>query len=204
MLSRVLSWALLPLALAAGVALEWAWPGDFGYRFEEGGPTLPVWIALGGALGAIVLGLLLRSRLPTLERADWLPAAACVLFVVPMAVTSGWEKPTPHQELTRELVAALNANAKPGDIVLSDPETSYWIAAYAPVYVAVSAPTHVGDTKANRPYERVEDWQGYVRTGSFPGRYDWVVLDDRRVRITCNPKVLSSGRYTLCASTQRR
>jgi hypothetical protein len=203
-LSRLLSWAVLPFALAAGVALEWAWPGDFGYRLDEGGPMLPVWIALGGALGAIVVGLPLRSRLPVLERADWLPAAACVLFVVPMAATSGWERPQPHQELTPELVAALNANAEPGDVVLSDPETSYWIAAYVPVYVAVAAPTHVGDTKANHPYERVENWKEYVRTGSFPGRYDWLVLDGNRVRVTCNPKVLSTGRYTLCASTQRR
>ena len=91
--------AVLPIALAAGIALESAWPGDFGYRLEEGGPTLPVWIALGGSLGAIVLGFLLRSRLPMLERADWVPAAACVLFVVPMAVTSGWERPRPTQEL---------------------------------------------------------------------------------------------------------
>jgi hypothetical protein len=203
-LARALSWAVLPLALVAGLALEWAWPGDFGYRLEEGGPTLPVWIALGGSLVAIVLGLLVRSRLPTLERADWLPAAACVLFVVPMAFTSGWEKPTPIQELTPELVAALNANAQPGDVVLSDPETSYWIAAYAPVHVAVSAPTHVGDTKANRPYERVEDWEEYVRTGSFPGRYDWVVLDGLRVKTTCAPRLLSDGRYTLCASREKR
>ena len=203
-LARVLSWAVLPLALAAGIALEWAWPGDFGYRLEEGGPTLPLWIALGGSLGAIVLGFLLRSRLPSLERADWLPAAACVLFVVPMAVTSGWERPQPHQELTPGLRVALDLLVGPGDIVLSDPETSYWIAAHAPVYVAVAAPTHVGDTKANRPYERVEAWKDYVRTGSFPDRYDWVVLDGRRVRTTCAPKFFSAGRYTLCASTQSR
>ena len=204
-LSRVLSWAVLPAALAVGIALEWAWPGDFGYRLEEGGPTLPVWIALGGSLAAIVLGFLLRSRVPTLERADWLPAAACVLFVIPMAITSGWERPQPTQELTPALVAALNANAEPGDVVLSDPETSYWLAAYAPVYVAVSAPTHVGDTKANRPYERVEAWKDYVRTGSFPDPYDWVVLDGKRTKqVTCAPKLFSDGRYTLCASTQRR
>jgi hypothetical protein len=193
---------VLPLGLAAGVALEWAWPGDFGYRLEDGGPTLPVWIALGGALGAIVLGLLLRSRLPTLERADWLPALACVLFVAPMAATSGWERPQPRQELTPELRTALDLYAKPGDVVLSDPETSYWIAAYAPVYVVVSAPTHVGDTKANRPYERVAEWNRYVRTGELLEAYDWIVLDGLRVRTTCAPKLLSDGRYTLCASTQ--
>ncbi len=203
-LSRVLSWAVLPLALAAGIVLGWAWPGDFGYRLEEGGPTLPVWIALGGSLVAIVLGFLLRSRLPMLERADWVPAAACGLFVLPMAFTSGWERPQPHQELTPALVAALDLLVQPGDVVLSDPETSYWIAAYAPVYVAVSAPTHVGDTKANRPYERVAAWQEFVRTGNFPDDYDWVVLDAKRVKTTCAPKFFSDGGYTLCASTQRR
>ena len=89
--------------------------------------------------------------------------------------------------------------------MLSDPETSYWIAAYAPVYVAVSAPTHVGDTKANRPYERVEAWEDFLRGGSFPDRYDWVVLDAKRAeQLTCAPKLFSDGRYTLCASTQRR
>jgi hypothetical protein len=204
-LARVLSWAVLPIALAAGIALEWAWPGDFGYRLEQGGPTLPVWIALGGSLVAIVLGFLLRSRLPMLERADWVPAAACALFVVPMAVTSGWERPRPQQELSPALVAALRANTEPGDVVLSDPETSYWIAAYAPVYVAVSAPTHVGDTKANRPYERVAAWEDFRRTGSFPDPYDWIVLDAKRAQqVTCVPKLFSDGRYTLCASTQRR
>ena len=136
---------------------------------------------------------------------DWLPAAACVLFVVPMAVTSGWERPKPHQELTAELRTALDRSTKPGDIVLSDPETSYWIAAYAPVYVAVSAPTHVGDTKANRPYERVEAWEDFLRSESFPDPYDWVVLDARRARqLACAPQVFSDGRYTLCASRQRR
>lgn len=203
-LARAVSWVVLPLALGAGIALEWAWPGDFGYRLEEGGPTLPVWIALAGSLVAIIVGLLLRSRLPTLERADWLPAAACVLFVVPMAFTSGWERPQPHQELTPELRAALDRLVEPGDVVLSDPETSYWIAAAAPVYVAVSAPTHVGDTKANRPYQRVEEWREYVRTGDFPQLYDWVVLDAKRVKTTCAPRLFVAGGYTLCASTQRR
>jgi hypothetical protein len=203
-LSRVLSWAVLPVALVAGIVLERAWPGDLGYRLEEGGPTLPVWIAFGGGLVAVALGLVLRSRLPTLERLDWLPAAACALFVVPMAFTSGWERPHPHQELTPELRVALGRLVKPGDVVLSDPETSYWIAAYAPVYVAVSAPKHVGDTKANRPYERVEEWKRFVTTGNFPGRYDWVVLDAERVKTTCAPKFFSGGRYTLCANTQSR
>ena len=39
-LARLLSYWLLPVALGAGILLEWAWPGDFGYRLKEGGPTL--------------------------------------------------------------------------------------------------------------------------------------------------------------------
>ena len=42
---------------------------------KEGGPTLPVWIAAGGALLAVGLAVALRSRLPTFERTDWVPAA---------------------------------------------------------------------------------------------------------------------------------
>ena len=37
-LARLLSWAVLPLALGAGILLEWRWPGDFGYVLREGRP----------------------------------------------------------------------------------------------------------------------------------------------------------------------
>ncbi len=70
-LARLLSWALLPVALAAGILLEWAWPGDFGYRLKEGGPTLPVWIAAGGALLAVVLAVRAAQAAPHV-RADGL------------------------------------------------------------------------------------------------------------------------------------
>jgi hypothetical protein len=204
-LARVLSYGLLPLALVVGVALEWAWPGDFGYRLGDGGPTLPVWIAAGGATLAFVLAVVMRARLPTLERTDWLPAAACALFVLPMVVTGGWERPTPAQELDSGLVAALRDATSPDDVVLADPETSYWISAYVPVYVAVSNPSHVGDTTDNRPYERVADWNAYLRGRPFPGLVDWLVLDRRRVRNRdCAPPVYEDARYVFCASTQRR
>ena len=192
-LSRVLSWAVLPLALAAGIALEWAWPGDFGYRLEEGGPALPVWIALGGSLVAIVLGFLLRSRLPMLERADWVPAAALRALRRPDGRHVGLgASAAATQELSPALVAALRANTEPGDVVLSDPETSYWIAAYAPVYVAVSAPTHVGDTKANRPYERVEAWEDFLATGELPRPATTGSCSTRKraQQLTCAPQAV--------------
>jgi Family of unknown function (DUF6541) len=198
-LARMLSWVLLPAALVAGILLEWAWPGDFGYRLKEGGPTLPVWIAAGGALVAVVLAVALRDRLPTLERTDWLPAAACALFVVPLVVAGGWSRPHPHQELNPGLVEALRTNTQPGDIVLADPETSYWIAAAVPVYIGVAPPTHVGDTKENRPYERIRDWNAFLRGELWPGPSNWLVLDRQRVKgRTCPNPIYDDARYMLC------
>ena len=198
-LTRVLSWGVLPIALGAGIALERAWPGDFGYVLKEGGPTLPVWIASLGGLAALVAAVVLRRRLPELERRDWLPAAACALFVAPMLVTTSWARPRPAQELSPGLIEAVQDETRPGDVLLSDPVTSYWLAAYAPVYVVTSEPTHVGDTAENRPYERVREWERYRRTGSFEGRADWIVLDRKRSggRV-CRPRVYTDARYLLC------
>ena len=36
---------VLALALAAGIVFQLAWPGDFGYRLDEGGPAVVTWIA---------------------------------------------------------------------------------------------------------------------------------------------------------------
>ena len=91
MLARLLSSGVLPVALGAGILLEWAWPGDFGYRpARRAGRRCRSGSRLGGALVAVVAAVALRERLPTLERTDWVPAAACALFVVPLVVTGGW------------------------------------------------------------------------------------------------------------------
>jgi hypothetical protein len=193
---------VLPLALGAGIALERAWPGDFGYVLKDGGPTLPVWIALLGGAGALAIAAIARSRLPTLQRDGWLPAAACALFVAPLLATTGWELPPRPQELSPGLVEALRERTSPGDVVLSDPVTSYWLAAHVPVYVGVSDPPHVGDTRKNRPYDRVDDWRRFLRGDAFPGRVDWLVLDRRRVGgRECAGPVFSDGRYTLCITS---
>ena len=206
-LSRVLSWAVLPLALAAGIALEWAWPGDFGYRLEEGGPTLPVWIALGGSLVAIVLGFLLRSRLPMLERADWVPAAACVLFVVPMAVTSGWERPRPHagalararrraETRTRSRATSCSRTRRPRT---GSPRTRRCTSRSRRRRTSGTR-RRTGRTSASQAWEDFLPRRelprplrlGRARRASAPSSW--------RAR----PKLFSDGRYTLCASTQRR
>ena len=67
-----------------------------------------------------------------------------------------------------------------GAIVFADLETSYRIAAYAPVYVAAAPPAHVADTGTNRPHERERDVVRFLRTGdlAIPRRYGagWLVL----------------------------
>src|SRR5919198_2277534 len=83
-LAGVARWFVLPAALAAGIALQLAWPGDFGYRFGGGGPALATWIAaIGGAAALVVFAVLRRPRLE--ESRGPLVALAAALFVVPVA-----------------------------------------------------------------------------------------------------------------------
>jgi hypothetical protein len=210
-LARLLSVALLPVALVAGIVLEQAFPGDFGYVIGDGGPTLVVWFALAGGSLALAAGAVVR-RLDGRDRRDWLAPAAALLFVAPLAFDSAstWddERPGPD-ELTPALVAALRANVEPGDVVFSDPETSYFVAASAPVYVAVAPPAHVADTPANRPHERRRDAVEFFREGSsaIPERYgaDWVLVDGRRSpRFELDlPAVFRDGRYALYRFSSR-
>ena len=73
-----------------------------------------------------------------------------------------------------------------GAVVYSDQETSYRVAAYAPVYIAVAPPGHVASTEENRPFERAEDAREFLRTGdlAIPRRYgaDYLVVDRLRSR----------------------
>ena len=58
-----------------------------------------------------------------------------------------------------------------------------------------------GDTKANRPYERVARVEGVPAAASrAPGRTNWIVLDKQRVkqRVACPPKVYEDTRYLFC------
>jgi hypothetical protein len=87
-------------------------------------------------------------------------------------------------------------------VVYSDLETSYRIAAYAPVYVAAAPPSHVADTEENRPYARRRDTIRFFETGdlSIPGEAgaDWLVVDRSRFGLaTSLEEVYADGRYTL-------
>lgn len=181
-LSRLLGLWLLPLAGAAGVAFQLLWPGDFDYVLTEGGPALATWVAVAGGVAALVYG----AQRPRLLRA---PAAlAAALFLLPIAVhaVANW---TPNERrrpihLTDGLVEAVRVLVPERGIVFSDLETSYRLAALAPVYVAANPPSHVADTAENRPYERREDVVRFFRTGALaiPARYGagWLVVDRER------------------------
>jgi hypothetical protein len=182
-LARALRAFVLPVALAAGIALQLAYPGDFGQRLEHGGPAAATWIALWGGLAGIVLALVLR-RLRPFERPGALAGLAVALFVLPVAVHgfANWDAAPSGtgNELTPGLVRFLRTTVPERDVVFADLETSYRIAAYAPVYVAAAPPEHVADTKANRPYVRRADLLEFLRTGdlAIPRRYGagWLVL----------------------------
>ena len=86
--------------------------------------------------------------------------------------------------LTPGLIHALRIDVPGGDAVYSDLETSYRIAAYAPVYVCNGPPGHVANTKLDRPYVRRRDLRRFLRTGdlAIPKRCGarWLVVDRSR------------------------
>ena len=184
-LTRFLGLLVLPAGLGAGIALQLAFPGDFGPGLTDGGPAAATWIAAGGGLAAIAVGLVLRRRL---DERGWLVGAAVVLFCVPVAVHGlrHWSPASDRDShaLTPGLLSALRADVPKGGVVFSDLETSYRISAFAPVYVAAAPPAHVADTDANHPYRRRLDVIRYFATGDarILDRYDadWLAVDRTR------------------------
>jgi hypothetical protein len=203
-LAGLLRAAVLPVALAAGLWLQFAWPGDFGH-LEDGGPAVVTWIALLGSALAIPAGLIVSRRFSPIEDRGILAALAAVLFIAPIAVhgVREWRSPAgPRLPLTPGLVHALQDKVPEGAIVFSDLETSYRIGAMAPVYVAAGPPAHVADTEDNRPYARRRDVLRFFRTGrlGIPRRYGarWLVIDRKRsVLRPALPVVYSDARYLL-------
>jgi hypothetical protein len=203
-LARLLGPLLLPVALAAGLVLQWLYPGDFGYRLGDGAPALATWIAAFGGAAGLALAMPFARRLG-LEREGPLVPAAAALFVLPVAV-HGLSQIGPRLDvrarLTPGLVQALRTEVPEGDVVFSDAGTSYRIAAYAPVYVANALPAHVADTTANRPYERRRDASRFFRSGALaiPRRYGarWIVVDRAHFDLELPlPIAYSDGRFVL-------
>jgi len=189
-----------PISLAAGIVLQWQFPGDFGYTLEAGGPAWATWIAVVGSIAAFCVGLK-HARSRTASAAF---ASALVLLPTYLHGLANWSPSSvrPASPLTPGLVTALKENVPAGAIVASDPETSYRIAATIPVYLCTAPPGHVADTTKNRPYERREDWLRFVQTAdlSIPRACGagWIVTDARSFETRLPlPVVYRDGRYTL-------
>ena len=163
-LARLVGPILLPLMLGAGMFLQIVYPGDFEYVLKNPAPAWIAWFAVVGALVALAVGF--WRRRPALETGAALVASAFLTPVIAGGLLD-WRPPPPPEiaTLSGGLVHALRDEVIPGDVVFSDPETSFRLAAFAPVYIATAPPGHVADTEKNRPYERARDARRFLRTG---------------------------------------
>jgi hypothetical protein len=193
---------LPPIALAAGAAFQWLYPGDFDYRLDDPGPGWVVWIAVVGTMVAIVVGQLLRRR----EAYEESAGIAAALFLLPVVAVgfAKWDPvPTPALSmLSPGLVETVREQVPKLAVVYSDAETSYRIAARAPVYIAVAPPGHVANTIQNQPFERAADARRFLRTGDLdiPRSYgaDYLVVDRLRTRRDFDlPELYRDPRYVL-------
>ena len=175
-----------PLALVAGIVLQWRFPGDFAYGLDHGGPGIVAWWALVGGVVALVAGLV-WARPRRLERYGR-GAAAAWLFVLPVAVHGflHWSpavKTDPHAlspSLLREL-QRVPARA----VIIGPLQTSYELVARAPVYVVAAPPTHVAATRANNPYVRRRQVDAWLagRAPLVPRMYGATWAVNRRGRL---------------------
>ena len=204
--ARLMGLAAAAVGLGAGIALQLLYPGDFGFFLHNGGPALATWIAAIGGAVALVAAAVARRRRPELDGRDAVAALAAALFVLPVAVHgfANWDRRNPDDpELTPGLIHVLRDQVPKRAVVFSDPETSYQAAAFAPVYIAAAPPTHVADTKANRPYERARDIDRFFRGRAgleVPLRYgaQYVLVDRKRSRVRpALPELYADGRYAL-------
>jgi hypothetical protein len=200
-LARLVGPILLPLSLGAGMFLQIVYPGDFEYVLRTPAPAWIVWLSLAGAMAALVVGVLRRR--PALETGAALASAAFLIPVVGGGLLDLRSPPLPEiATLSDGLVRAVRADVPTGATVFSDSETSFRLAAFAPVYIASAPPGHVADTEANRPYERARDARRFLRTGdlSIPRGYgaEYVVLDRLRTKLELDlPVVYRDERFVV-------
>jgi hypothetical protein len=201
-------------ALGIGIALEVAYSADLSHVVEEAGPVWPLWVAVIGTLAVLVAAAFAGSRLdPIPDPSRW--AAFMVLaLVLPVAVDGLRDLDRADADdpyaLTPGLVAALD-RLPGGGVVLAPVDTSYRIAAYAPVFVVATPAAHAADTKQNRPYRRQRDVLRFFARGvlddaerkQLTERYGagWLVVDKTkpypRDLVRSLPHVYEDGRYLL-------
>ncbi len=200
---------VLPVALAAGIGLQLAYPGDFGvpYRLVDGSPGWLTWVSFGATGAALIAAAIFGRRILQVEGMPVVAASAVALFLLPVAVHgySHWTRPSSARlGLPEKLVSAVHRLVPRGDVVFSDPLTAYELAAFAPIYINAAPTTHVADTRANRPTVRRKDALRFFRDEgpvSLARRYGahWLLVDRARVgRVSFRlPRVYSGSRYVL-------
>src|SRR3954462_14059428 len=105
-LTSLLRWVVLPVALIAGIVLQIAFPGDFGYRLHDGGPAYVTWAAVLGGSAAFA-GAAVIPRAGLHETAERLGALAAILFVLPVGAHAATNWTTPPRDLTNDLAPGL-------------------------------------------------------------------------------------------------
>jgi hypothetical protein len=200
-LMRLAGPILIPLALGAGMFFQIVYPGDFDYVLRNPAPAWIAWFAVVGAVAALVLGFVRRR--PALEIGAAIASAAFLTPVIGGGLLD-WTRTTQPElaKLSPGLVEAVRHDVGTGAIVYSDPETSFRLAAFAPIYIAVAPPGHVADTEENRPYERAKDARRFFRTGdlAIPRDYRaaYVVVDGLRSDLRLElPVAYQDERFTL-------
>ena len=136
-----------------------------------------------------MLGLLFARKRPS-ER-HGLGAIAAVLFVLPVAFHgfTNWSplKTSDPNALSPAILSELRA-VPPRSVVIASPETSYELAAAAPVYVVAAPIAHVANTRANDPQTRIDDVEHWLATRdpAIPRHYGatWAVRDGRLYRLS--------------------
>jgi hypothetical protein len=183
------TWLVVPAALVAGIVLQILWPGDFELGLHHGGPALATWIALVGGLA--VLGAALARRPRAAQENYGLGAVAALCFVLPVFVHGvlHWS-PSPATDphaLSPRLVHRLRTVVPEGAIVLADLQTSYHVAAVAPVYIVAAPVTHVANTTKNLPYVRRKAVKHWILTKDprVAERYGatWAIRSGRLYRL---------------------
>jgi hypothetical protein len=174
---------------------------------------LPLPYALAGA--AIILAEALASLARKLGRCRPLSAEALavaftlalILPIVSLRAASA-EPPAATDPLPAGLVAAVRSRTEPRELVISDPITSYRLAAYAPVTILAAPLAHVAQTSADRPYARLRELDRLLLAhGAERARLlhayaaRWLIVDRHRIRgdltVPGLEPVYDDGRFAL-------
>jgi hypothetical protein len=187
-LSRLRAWGIA-IAGAIGTALVFLYPGEFTPVYNDGGPGWAVWLAIGGALAALLLGVWRPLRGPAPGNFA-LAATLALILPVTVAGLSRVAKAQADAYLSRGVVDAVRADVSTGEVVFSDRKTAYRLLAYAPVYVNTSGRGHVAKVRANRVVARARDARLFFWDKSLPDRErlkilwrwsaDWILVNKER------------------------